>query len=101
MPTLNDVQSRLNRTEIARIVRPQTSEDVGYEIEKAAIDGIAVCASGSLHSMGGQQFLSSGVSINSSELKEIGPLHRDGQTAWVQSGVTWPELVHVGCMTRQ
>ena len=93
MPTLNDVQSRLNRTEIARIVRPQTSEDVRNEIRKAATDGIAICPSGSLHSMGGQQFVSSGVSLSSSELKKIGPLDRDERTVWIQSGVTWPELV--------
>ena len=93
MPVLNDVQSRLNRTKTARIVRPQTSEAIRNEIRKAAADGIAVCPSGSLHSMGGQQFAASGVSMSSSELKEIGPLDRDGRTVWVQSGVTWPELV--------
>ena len=93
MPILNDVQSRLNRTETARIVRPQTSEGIRHEIQKAATGGIAVCPSGSLHSMGGQQFAASGVSMSSSKLKEIGPLDRDGRTVWVQSGVTWPELV--------
>ena len=93
MPILNDVQSRLNETEILRIVHPRTAEDVRHEIEKAALDGIAICPSGSLHSMGGQQFAASGVSISSSKLKEIGPFDRDGRTVWVQSGVTWPELV--------
>ncbi len=93
MPLLNDVQSRLNRTETARIVRPKTSEEIRNEIQKAAADGIAVCPSGALHSMGGQQFAASGVSMSSSKLKKIGPLDREGRTIWVQSGVTWPELV--------
>ena len=93
MPILNDVQSRLNETEILRIVRPKTAEDVRHEIEKAALDGIAICPSGSLHSMGGQQFAESGVSMSSSNLKEIGPLDAHNRTVWIQSGVTWPELV--------
>ena len=43
--------------------------------------------------MGGQQFAASGVSVNSSGLKGIGPLDRESRTVWTQSGVTWTELV--------
>ena len=93
MPTLNDVQSRLNGTKVARVVRPRTPNEVRDEIQRAADDGMAICPAGSLHSMGGQQFAASGVSISSSRLKDIGPLDRTASTVWAQSGVTWPELV--------
>ena len=43
--------------------------------------------------MGGQQFARDGVSISSSRLTGIGPLDPDSATVWVQSGVTWPNLV--------
>ena len=83
----------MNRTEVARVVRPQTHEDVLQEVQRAANDGLSMCAAGSLHSMGGQQFAASGVSISSSQLTGIGPLDHDSSTVWVQSGVTWPKLV--------
>ena len=93
MQTLNDVQSRLNGTEVTRVARPRTPDEVRHEIQRAADDGLAICPAGSLHSMGGQQFAASGVSISSSRLKEIGPLDRETSSVWAQSGVTWPELV--------
>lgn len=93
MQTLNDVQSRLNGTEVARVVRPRNPDEVRHEIQRTVSDGLAICPAGSLHSMGGQQLAASGVSISSSRLKETGPLDRETLTVWAQSGVTWPELV--------
>ena len=93
MQALNDVQSRLNGTEVSRIVRPRTPDEVRHEIQRTVSDGMAICPAGSLHSMGGQQLAASGVSISSSRLKEIGPLDSETLTVWAQSGVTWPELV--------
>ena len=52
-----------------------------------------MCPAGALHSMGGQQFASGGVSISTLRLKGIGPLDADSGTVWVQAGVTWTELV--------
>ena len=93
MQTLNDVQSRLNETEVRRVVRPRTPDEVRREIQRAVDDGLTICPAGSLHSMGGQQFAAYGVSINSTGLKGIDPLDRESSTIWVQSGATWPELV--------
>lgn len=93
MQALNDVQSRLNGTEVMRVVRPRTPDEVRHEIQRAVSDRMAICPAGSLHSMGGQQFAASGVSISSSRLKEIGPLDRETSAVWAQSGATWPELV--------
>ncbi len=93
MPTLNDVQSRLNETEIRRVIRPVTPEDVRIAIRNAASNGLAMCAAGALHSMGGQQFAASGVSMSSSQLTRIGPLDSPSTSVWAQSGVTWPSLV--------
>ncbi len=93
MPTLNDVQSRLNETEIMRVIHPVTPEDVRTAIRNAARHGLAMCAAGSLHSMGGQQFVASGASISSTRLTRIGPLDRASETVWAESGVTWPHLV--------
>ena len=93
MPVLNDAHSRLNATEVARVVAPATPEAVAVAVADATAQRLAVCPAGALHSMGGQQFASGGVSISSSALTAIGPLDRDSATVWVQSGVTWPRLV--------
>ena len=92
MSVLNDVQSRLNETTVARVVEPSTPREVRDAILEASTEGLAACPAGALHSMGGQQFISGGVSISTSKLKAIGPLDTKSATVWVQSGVTWPEL---------
>ena len=92
MPVLNDVQSRLNETAMVRVVEPSTPQEVRDAILEASAEGLAACPAGALHSMGGQQFVSGGVSISTSQLKGIGPLDPDGATVWLQSGVTWTEL---------
>ena len=92
MPVLNDVQSRLNETAVARVVEPATPEEIRDVIEEASAEGLKACPAGALHSMGGQQFISGGVSVSTTKLKVIGPLDPESSTVWVQSGVTWPEL---------
>ena len=93
MPLLNDVQSQLNATEVARVVTPATVQEIGAVIAEASAQGIVVCPAGALHSMGGQQFARGGISISSSRLAKIGPLNPDSANVWVQAGVKWPELV--------
>ena len=93
MPILNDVQSRLNATEMARVASPRTAAEVGEILRGAAERGLAVCPAGTLHAMGGQQFAEGGLSLSSSALTGAGPLDRAAATVWVQAGATWPSLI--------
>ena len=43
MPLLNDVQSQLNATEVARVVTPATVQKIGAVIAEASAQGIVVC----------------------------------------------------------
>src|SRR5687768_6144572 len=61
---LNDVQSALNATHVRRIVRPGSVDDVVAAVRGAAAEDAVVATSGSLHSMGGQQFATDGVQID-------------------------------------
>ena len=92
MPLLNDVQSQLNATEVARVVTPATVQEISAVIAEASAQGIVVCPAGALHSMGGQQFARGGISVSSSRLAKIGPLNPDSANVWVQAGVKWPEF---------
>ena len=93
MTTLNDVQSRLNETRVARVVIPSTPAEVVAAIAAASAERLPVCPSGAMHSMGGQQFATGGVSISSAGLSRIGPLDTESRAVWTQAGVTWPKLV--------
>ena len=93
MPTLNDVQSRLNATDMKRVLTPADLDEISAAIAEAASQGLPVCPAGTLHSMGGQQFATGGVSLSSASLAGVGPLDPEEGTVWVQSGVTWPGLV--------
>ncbi len=93
MPTLNDVQSRLNATVMQRILTPANPDEISAAIAEAASQGLSVCPAGALHSMGGQQFATGGVSLSSAALDRIGHLDARDRTVWVQSGATWPRLV--------
>ena len=93
MTLLNDVQSQLNQTIVSRVQRPSSPKEVGILLNKARSAGESVCPAGALHSMGGQQFLTKGVSLSSDGLDSIGPLDEESKRVTVQSGVRWPELV--------
>lgn len=93
MPTLNDVQSRLNATEMQRVVTPSNPDEISAVIAEASSQGLPICPAGALHSMGGQQFAADGVSLSSAALNRVGHLNTQERTVWVQSGVTWPTLV--------
>lgn len=93
MPQLNDVHSRLNPTEVARIEHPANADEVAAAIRRARAEGVPVIACGRRHAMGGQQFAPDGVVLDSSRLVEIRDLDRAARTVRVGAGVTWPELL--------
>ena len=93
MTVLNDVQSRLNATEMLSVRRPTSPAEVAAMVVASADRGVPLCPAGTLHSMGGQQFARGGISISSSGLQEIGPLDPDSGTVWIQAGVRWPRLI--------
>ena len=93
MPAMNDVQSKLNRTEMAEILNPASPADVSSAVRAFPKRKIPLCPAGSLHSMGGQQFAEGGISMNSSGLAEIRELDSESGTVVAGAGATWPELV--------
>ncbi len=93
MPVLNDVQSKLNATEVSRIESPDSVEKISTILAETALSGGVVCPAGAFHSMGGQQLAENSVSLSSDLLTEIGPINKERRTVRVQSGTRWPQLV--------
>ncbi len=90
---VNDVHSQLNRTRVARILRPGSVEELQEAVKAAARTGRPICVSGSRHSMGGQQFLSDALLVDTRGLRRIGRLDQDHGTVEVEAGAEWPEIV--------
>ena len=89
---LNDVQSKINKTNIAAYEKPDSIEKLGQLISNQSKNGNKICPSGKLHSMGGQQFITYGMVISNEYFQKIQNLHPISKTVQVGSGVTWSML---------
>jgi FAD/FMN-containing dehydrogenase len=90
---LNDIHSQLNRTRITTLVRPRSGPELLDAIRSNASKGAAVCVSGSRHSMGGQQFLTGGVCIDTRSFSRVLGLDRERGLIEAEAGIQWPQLI--------
>ena len=91
---VNDVHSQLNLTRVARVVRPQSLEQLREAILQAGREGLAVSISGSRHSMGGQQFGAGMVLLDTRGLNRAIALDPGSRTMEAEAGIEWPELLN-------
>ncbi len=90
---VNDVHSQLNRTCVARVVRPQSLEGLRDAILQARRDGLRVSVSGSRHAMGGQQFGTGMVLLDTRSLNRAIAFDPASRIMEVEAGIEWPELL--------
>jgi FAD/FMN-containing dehydrogenase len=91
--TVNDVHSQLNETHVDRVVAVDSEAALRRAIGAARRDGRAVSIAGGRHAMGGQQFASGAVMIDTRPMK--GELRLDARLGIVEAdaGIQWPEFV--------
>ncbi len=53
---VNDIHSKLNRTKVCEIVKPESAENIQCAVKKAKSAGKSISVAGGFHAMGGQQF---------------------------------------------
>jgi FAD/FMN-containing dehydrogenase len=90
---VNDVHSQLNETTVARVVRVGALEEVQAAVRGAGAADLPIAVCGSRHAMGGQQFCSGGVLIDTRPLGRVLELDDERGTIEVEAGIAWPELV--------
>ncbi|MBF5081095.1 FAD-binding oxidoreductase [Quadrisphaera sp. INWT6] len=90
---VDDVHSALNATEVLEVLRPRDAEGVAAALARARAEGLRLTAAGGRHAMGGQQFASGGLLLDTSGLDAVGPVDRERGLVEVGAGVQWPELV--------
>jgi FAD/FMN-containing dehydrogenase len=90
---VNDVHSQLNATRVDQIVSVDSLESIQATIARACRLEKPVAICGGRHAMGGQQFCSGGVLLDTRLLSRVLALDPDRGTIEVEAGIQWPALV--------
>jgi FAD/FMN-containing dehydrogenase len=97
---VNDIHSQLNSTRVLQILQPRSLEDVQGMIRKARKDRKVISVAGGRHAMGGQQFGTDTLLVDTRKMSRV--LNLDGERGIleVEAGIEWPELMD-GYLTLQ
>lgn len=87
---VNDVHSRLNRTAVRSIVPVDSLASIQTALERAAALDLPVAISGGRHAMGGQQFCTDGLLLDTRRLARVLAIDEDRRTVEVEAGIQWP-----------
>jgi len=90
---LNDIHSQLNRTRVQALLRPRTDDDLIAAFKFASNKRAPLCVSGSRHSMGGQQFLSDGISVDMRSFCRVRRFDAEHGLIEAEAGIQWPQLI--------
>jgi FAD/FMN-containing dehydrogenase len=90
---VNDVHSQLNETRVNRIVTPQSAQEVQAIVQQARKEGRAISIAGGRHAMGGQQFGTDTILLDTSKLNRVVAFDQKNGFLTVQAGIRWPALL--------
>jgi FAD/FMN-containing dehydrogenase len=90
---VNDIHSQLNPTRVQRIASVGSEGELRAAVTAARTSGRPVCIAGGRHAMGGQQFASGAVLIDTRAMRRILSVDAERGVVEVESGIQWPELI--------
>lgn len=90
---VNDLHSRLNPTHVAREVAVESATQVADAVRAAREQRLPIAVSGGRHAMGGQQFATGGVLLDTRRLARVLGLDRARGLLTVEAGIQWPQLM--------
>src|SRR6476646_1283093 len=90
---VNDVHSQLNRTRVRELLRPRTRDELAGIVRSASRKGLPFSVSGYRHSMGGQQFATDSICIDTRELDRVVSFDRQRGLLEAEAGIQWPKLI--------
>src|SRR6267378_7093419 len=90
---VNDVHSQLNRTRVRELLRPHTRDELAEIVRSATRKGLPISVSGCRHSMGGQQFATDSVCIDTRSLNRVISFDREHGLIKVEGGIQWTGLI--------
>src|SRR5438067_1490239 len=90
---VNDIHSQLNRTRVRALLTPRTHDELAQAVRRASRDRLPISVSGCRHSMGGQQFATDSVCIDSRQLSRVLSFDRERGLIEAEAGIQWPKLI--------
>src|SRR5216110_2170265 len=90
---VNDVHSQLNRTRVRELLTPRTREELAEIVRSASRKGLPISVSGCRHSMGGQQFATDSICIDTRPLARVISFDQERGLIEAEGGVQWPKLI--------
>ncbi len=96
----NDVHSKLNACTVAARVDARSIDDVRHAVALARRQAIPLATCGGRHAMGGQQFATGGVLLDTSGMDRVLGFDPGDGVIEVEAGIQWPALI-AECLRRQ
>jgi FAD/FMN-containing dehydrogenase len=90
---VNDVHSQLNRTRVRELLTPRTREELAEIVRSASRKGLPISVSGCRHSMGGQQFATDSICIDTRLLHRVISFDQERGLIEAEAGIKWPKLI--------
>lgn len=90
---VNDIHSQLNRTRVRALLTPRTGEELARAVRRASRDQLSISVSGCRHAMGGQQFATDSICIDSRQLGRVLTFDREQGLIEAEAGIQWPKLI--------
>jgi FAD/FMN-containing dehydrogenase len=90
---VNDIHSKLNPVLVNRIVPVDSAEAIQNIVREARQGGKTISISGGRHAMGGQQFGTDTVLIDTTKLNRVLDFDTKEGILEVEAGIKWPELI--------
>jgi FAD/FMN-containing dehydrogenase len=90
---INDIHSQLNETVVADVIPVDSLEGICRAISRSRAESLPIAVSGGRHAMGGQQFCSQGLLVDTQPLGGVLAFDRDRGIIDVQAGIQWPALL--------
>jgi FAD/FMN-containing dehydrogenase len=90
---VNDVHSQLNRTRVRELLRPRTRDELAEIVRSASQKGLPISVSGCRHSMGGQQFATDSICVDTRGLDRVISFDQERGLIEAEAGIQWPKLI--------
>jgi FAD/FMN-containing dehydrogenase len=91
---VNDVHSQLNPATVRRVVQVRTVQALQQAVREASDAGLGVAIAGGRHAMGGQQFRTDALLLDTTSLCRPVDLDVERGLVTVEAGIDWPRLIN-------
>src|SRR5207249_11560704 len=90
---VNDVNTQRKRTRVRALLRRRTSDELAEIVHSASRKGLPISVSGCRHSMGGQQFATDSICIDTRSLDRVISFDQKRGLVEAEAGIQWPKLI--------